>query len=441
MSTPPRLHIVHCIDTEGPLTEDLRDTFSRLRSIFGIDVEPTPLNLEKLQKKQINLNGSEEDVARVVAPECLAYNESWSDIRDMLTDALCDNFRNRMVDSRGNGWVYSWHCMDHAGYSDNPRRKDTGYGNVFRFYRDILEEFHCEFDEINWHFHPLSFSRNPLQCATSYVNSYDVLNQILCRRMIDENWFPVTNRPGFHTERPDIHAFLEQWIPFDYANQYYEGSDDGQPDLVGGRFGDWRRAPATWRGYQPSHDDYQTPGMCRRWVFRCLNVGTRFNTATHEHLAQAFREADDQGSAIFAVANHDYRDIRPDVEYVRKMIAEVHPGFPGVDICFSGATAAARSVTNGRTNRLEQDLELQTTYESPRFVVKVTQGAIFGPQPYLAIKTRDGIYYHDNFDVHKPGEIWTYTFDDHTLPANALDVVVAGAASPSGSTRVSRVKF
>ena len=255
----PVLHVVHCIDTEGPLVEDLQATFNRLASIFGLQLPATRENLELLQRQQIPLDGREAEVARVVAPGLLRYNESWADIDRMLDEALSPGFRESMRDDDGRGWVYSWHCMDHAGYRSNPRQKDTSHGSIFRHYRERLARTSAR-DELNWHFHPLSFSRNPLQCATNYVNSYEVLNDVLCRRVIEDGWFPVANRPGFHTERPDIHLFLEQWIPFDYANQSWEAGDDGQPDLVQGRFGDWRRAPQSWRGYQPAHDDYQVAG-------------------------------------------------------------------------------------------------------------------------------------------------------------------------------------
>jgi len=239
------LHVVHCIDTEGPLTEDIVATFERLKDIFSIDLIPSAANLKALQNREIDLGGLEDEVARVVAPHLLNYNNSWKDIQRMLEEAMSSEYRNRVLDDNGKGWVYSWHCMDHAGYSDNPRRKDLGFGNVFRFYKQMLIETDSHQDELNWHFHPLSFSRNPLQCASSYVNSFDVLMPILCRRLIEEKWYPLANRPGFHTERPDSHLFLEQWIPFDYANQYYE-RDDGQPDLVKGRFGDWRRSSPSW---------------------------------------------------------------------------------------------------------------------------------------------------------------------------------------------------
>ena len=117
----PVLQIVHCIDTEGPLQEPLDATFERLKSIFGIDLAPSADTLRKLQQRQIDLGGLEAEVAQVVRPELLAYNNDWAAIRDMLDDAMSPGFRQRMTDDSGGGWVYSWHVMDHVGYASNPR--------------------------------------------------------------------------------------------------------------------------------------------------------------------------------------------------------------------------------------------------------------------------------------------------------------------------------
>ena len=194
------LHVVHCIDAEGPLTETLAATFERLESVFGLQFSPTLENLHKLQSCEIDLGGTEDAVARMVAPELLAYNSSWERVREMLLGLLHENFRNRQVDDFGRGWVYSWHCVDHMNYLNNPRHKDVGYGNVFRFYRSILDETNNTWDELNWHFHPVSVNGGPISSATSYLNSYSVLTEILCRRILEDGWFPVVNRPGFHAE-------------------------------------------------------------------------------------------------------------------------------------------------------------------------------------------------------------------------------------------------
>ena len=35
------LHIVHCVDTEGPLNETIESTFKRLKDIFNVDITCT----------------------------------------------------------------------------------------------------------------------------------------------------------------------------------------------------------------------------------------------------------------------------------------------------------------------------------------------------------------------------------------------------------------
>ncbi|SBW09736.1 conserved hypothetical protein [uncultured Alphaproteobacteria bacterium] len=431
------LHVVHCIDTEGPLTETLEASFERLRGNFGIDLPPDADTLARLQRREIPLDGREEAVARMLAPELLAYNSSWQEIDAMLVELLSPAFRDRMRGDDGKGWVYSWHCMDHMRYGENPRHKDVGYGNVFRFYRAALRRHGVGQDEINWHFHPLSLTRNPLHAATSFANSQDVLLEIIARRILEDAWFPVVNRPGFHAERPDSHLFLEQWLPFDYANQAHENETD-QPDLSGGRFGDWRRAPRSWRGYRPSHDDHQVPGDCRRWIFRCLNVGTRFRALTADHVREAFREAGETGTAILAFADHDYRDIRRDVAAVRALLAAVRSEFPGVELRFSGAEAAARDLL-GIADHPAPRLSLRI--EDNRAVVRVEAGAIFGPQPFLALRSRDGRTLHDNLDVQEPGRLWTYCLDDQTLPPEALAAIGVGTAGRWGGFATAKLEM
>jgi len=426
------LYVVHCVDTEGPLHETLDATFERLESIFGVTLKPTKENLALLQNKKIDLAGQEDAVAKCLAPELLKYNRNWQDLEQMLDELLSCSFRIEYPDDFGNGWVYSWHCMDHIGYFDNPRHKDVGYGNVFRFYRSKLIESGSTRDELNWHFHPLSLTRNPLHAATSYVNNYDVLIQILCRRILEDNWFPVVNRPGFHSERPDSNAFLEQWIPFDYANQVCNEQQE-QPDSTGGRFGDWSRAPHSWRGYHPSHDDYQVEGDCRRLIFRCLNVGTRLRSLTQGHVRQAFTEARTTGTAILSFADHDYRDMRSDVNNVRSMLCEIRKEYSDVLLKYVGAEEAAISVME-YSNKPSPRLGLELI--NNKLIVKVLEGEIFGPQPFLAIKTKESHYYHDNFDVIEAKRKWCYVFDDQTLPITNLSKVGIGTAGRYGGKNV-----
>jgi hypothetical protein len=431
------LYVVHCVDTEGPLDETLDATFGRLESLFGISLPATRDNLLKIQGMQIDFQGNEQAIANCFAPELLKYNTNWSEIGAMLKEILSPKFRFGLPDSYGNGWIYSWHCMDHIGFTDNPRNKDYGYGKIFRYYKSKLEESGSSSDEINWHFHPLSITRNPTHAATSYVNSYDVLMEIMCRRIIEDDWFPVVHRPGFHSERPDSHAFLEQWIPFDYANQFCE-QDQNQPDTAEGRFGDWRRAPKTWRGYHPSHDDYQIAGNCRRTIFRCLNVGTRMRLLMEADVRDAFLEAQAQGSAILAFANHDWRDMKPDIEYVQEHLRKIKADFPEVLIRYAGAEEAATAMI---TQEISSPLELGLELIGNQIYVEVLKGKIFGPQPFLAIQSKSGEFFHDNFDIIDSLTRWTYRLDEQTLSMDNIETIGVGAAGRHGTYSVKKIRF
>jgi hypothetical protein len=431
------LYVVHCVDTEGPLDETLDATFGRLESLFGISLPATRDNLLKIQRMEIDFQGNEQVIAECFAPELLKYNSNWSEIDAMLKEILTEEFRLAIPDSFGSGWIYSWHCMDHMGFTENPRNKDYGYGRIFRFYKSKLQETGSASDEINWHFHPLSITRNPTHAATSYVNNYDVLIEIFCKRILEDKWFPVVNRPGFHSERPDSHLFLEQWIPFDYANQFCEESQD-QPDTSNGRFGDWRRAPSTWRGYNPSHDDYQIPGSCRRIIFRCLNVGTRMRLLTEKEVAEAFLEAQSQGNAILAFANHDWRDMRPDINYVTEMLRRVSKRFPDVKIRYSGAEEAAVML---RGYDQKDAVKLEINLLGNTLIVECTQGEIFGSQPFLALQSRAGQYFHDNLDVIEPRKKWGYVFDEQTISLGGISQIGVGTAGLYGNFSVACIRL
>jgi len=430
------LYVVHCIDTEGPLTEDIVDTFNRIKSIYNLDLEPTKKNLSLLQNKKININGLEDAVAETLKPSLLEYNNNWDQIDKMLNTCLSKNFREKMLDDFGSGWIYSWHCMDHINYKENPRQKDIGYGKIFNFYKEKLIKTKSLNDEINWHFHPRAINDDDLSCGTSYTNSYSSLNYLLCRRVIDDKWFPVVNRPGFHSERQDSHLFLEQWIPFDYANQSNDEINN-QVDLNNHRFGDWNRASRSWRGYHPSHNDYQLKGECNRKIFRCLNVGTRFNNININHIDEAFKETEKYGKSILSFCNHDYRDISKDVEYMRNLLQIKKKEFPDIKLKFAGAQEAAIKLNGKISIRPEIKIEIKDNC----LHINLVKGKIFGPQPFLALKHKSGNYYHDNLDIVLPEKSWSYIFDSQSFNLNELDSVGVGSAGNNGLYSVEVIKL
>jgi hypothetical protein len=433
------VYIVHCIDTEGPLHESVEVTFERLRAIFHLELEPSADLLCRLQAGKVNLGGLEAAVQKVVDPHLLAYNDTWDKVDAMLAELTSESFRSKVLDSAGAGWIFNWFCVDHVDYDFNPRCRDIGYHKIFEHYRALKIATESSQDGLHFHYHPHSFSREAHRCATHWWSTSDSLHQILSRRVIDHQWFPAANRPGFHVIRPDSHWFLEQHIPFDFSNQAMVDNEvDGtQFGLLGGRFGDWRRAPATWEPYHPSTDDYQVPGNCRRWIARCLNIGTRYRLLDERDMRQAFKEASEGKPAILAVTNHDFRSMGPDINAFREMLIRVAADFPDVPYLFSEAVTAMRhALSLVPLPPCELEMKIQRVDDSTHVLRVQSTTPTFGPQPWLALKTVHGTYHFDNFDIETPFHAWQYVFDEETFSLSALEAIGVAANNAFGTTTV-----
>jgi len=423
------VYIVHAIDTEGPLYESLDATFERLNDIFDIEMKASYSNLEKLRKKEIYLNGLEDIVSQTVDSSVLKYNDSWDKIDFMHKKIMSNDFRTKLKDSFGNGWIYNWYCLDHVDFEINPRRRDIGYHNIHDRYLEFIDKYKSFDDDIQWHFHPMSTYKEAHRCASSYENSTH-LHQVLSRRIIDRNFFPSSFRAGFQVERPDSHWFLEQWIPFDCSNMAIENWEDidKQNDFKNGRSGDWRRAPSDWSIYHPDFYDYQKVGKCNRLIGRFLNINTRIANINQYEVDRAFERANNDKPTLLGITNHDFRDIGEEVEYVQSLIKESLKKFPDVQFKYSNTKDAFNSVANkNKYEKLELDVNLYKKNDTYYLEVKTIEGDVFGPQPYLAIKTRSGRYIHDNFDFGLDGKSWFYTFDFDTVHSD--DIVSVGVAA------------
>jgi hypothetical protein len=430
------LLVVHCVDAEGPLDETTYATFERLKYIFNIDVHPSRENFELLVGGGIETGNLELDneIQRTFGGDILNYNRDWQQVDQMLSQIFSDEFRFSQTDDFGNAWKISWFCLDHLNYLTNPRNKDMGHSKVMRHYKELIDKFPKFNDEIQWHFHPKSITKNSIAAATSYSNSMQEIIEIFSRKIIDDLWFPTCYRPGFHSERQDSNLFLEQWIPFDYGNQKYD-EETSASDMLFNRFGNWKHAPKTWRGYHPDAKHYDQEGGLNRIIFRCLNLGTRLRLLETGHIIEAMEEASAHGFAIVAFTDHDFRDIAPDIEKMRVMLEEAKAKFPNIRIRYCTAEEAAQRILG----KLKHSLELNIKLIGSQLVVSLEAGEIFGSQPFLAIKTKAGLYLHDNLDFDKSSNCWYYTFDDQTIALDEVSEVGVASAGRFGGYSVKKL--
>jgi hypothetical protein len=434
--------IVYCIDAEGPLYESLEATFERIAERFDIHLPPSQATLRKLQqgdfepKIREQIAGREAGLMNMISPTRLDFAADWKTLNERVARCFETEHRMLLPDSRGQGLVYSWFCVDRVGMDHNPRRRALGYHSIIENYLEWLRESPvASQDETYWHYHPISFFNEAHKCANNISHTNHHL-QVLCRRVIDLGFFPVAFRPGCDVERPDINLFLEQWIPFDYGNVGGEQTEaeQQQADLAGGRYGDWRRAPRTWGTYHPSINDYQIPGTLNRYMARCRYAEGRVNKITQPDIDAAFRQARDTGQALLSFMSHDNRHLAAESEQVLEMVAQAAKRHPETPFRYVNAREGIQIYERLDPNRRPR---LEVTVDGNMLVVR-TDDELWGAQPFLCFKTVTNQYFHDNFDKQS-GELFTYIFDDLTIDLAAIETIGVAANGKNGETEVRRL--
>lgn len=428
-----RVLLFHAVDAEGPLYESPAETVARVNRIAGLALPVEAGTLRALLAGDVDL-GAARDVAETVLRYSVFLSD-WSAVRSMLDRVMAQEFRNENADSDGGGWIFNWHVMDHVGYDVNPRRRDIGYHNIFDVYSELTAAAGCK-DELGFHFHPDHYYPHAHLCGTNFDTSRNLFS-ILSRRLVDRNWFPRSFRAGFHTERPDSHLFLEQWIPHDFSNQSIsqDSSTAGQLDLSDHRFGDWSRAPDRWGWYHPHHDDYQSVGQCRRRIFRCLNIGTRHRCITEREVERAFEQVNVEGrDVVLGVTNHDFRDMAQDIRWLKGTLdtATRRTGIMWRAASISDTFAPWGGLVVRCASSLHRSgalTRLSVEYDAD----------IFGPQPFMAVKLVNETYHHVNMDIVQPFRRFTYVFDDNTVPIERVQAIVVGTNDRHGNVVITRI--
>ena len=184
------VYVVHSVDAEGPLSESVSETFKRIAQLIGpINIEPTQENLNALQVKKISLpNELSQRVLfdRAFSPSVLHYMRDLPQVDQMLTRVMSKEFRQSILDDFGQPWIYSWHCLDHLDYQENPRGRLMGMHLIYDYYSKKIKEMKCD-DKIHWHFHPTHFLGKGHRSGTNYSQSKN-LYQILAQRVIDRRY-------------------------------------------------------------------------------------------------------------------------------------------------------------------------------------------------------------------------------------------------------------
>ena len=134
-----------------------------------------------------------------------------------------------------------------------------------------------------------------------------------------------------------------------------------------------------------------------------------------------------------AFADHDWRNMIPDVEDVYGMLLNASKQYPDVDWIHARADEAAKKTLNISTTALHLDVEIIHDENSVDQLRIHSSEDTFGPQPFFAIKMRGGRYVIDNLDFQVPKREWSYTFDANTVYLKDIEKIGVATNSVNGA--------
>jgi hypothetical protein len=180
-------------------------------------------------------------------------------------------------------------------------------------------------------------------------------------------------------------------------------------------------------------------------IGRALNVMNRIASINQDEVDKAFSKADkDNQSVLMGVTGHDFRNLEAEVDFVRNLIAVSSEKFPDVSFEYCTVKEAFRRAnwpegTNEEKLELGITLQPETKEDVPHITVKTIAGEVFGPQPFLSIKTKSRRFIHDNLDFTINKGEWGYAFHSDTLPLEDVEALSVAANDKYGNTAIAHL--
>ena len=157
----------------------------------------------------------------------------------------------------------------------------------------------------------------------------------------------------------------------------------------------------------------------------------RLREITQNEVNNAFLEAQNGSNVLLSFTNHDFRNMAPEVIKIMNFIRTASRKFPNVQFFFEEAADGFRKCLNIQKSKAKLSLDL-TKIHNQKWELKVqVSGDMFGPQPFLALKDKNGQYFWQNFDF-VDDKNWNYIFDEDNAPIDIIEKIGVACNSNSG---------
>jgi hypothetical protein len=129
--------------------------------------------------------------------------------------------------------------------------------------------------------------------------------------------------------------------------------------------------------------------------------------------------------------------MEPDIDAFRQLLNRVAADSPQTPFFYCEAVDAMQAALDlTPLPPCELDLAVHQIDERTHILTVSSATPTFGPQPWLALKTAEGTYHFDNFDIDTPFHRWQYVFDEDTFPLAAVNAIGVAANNAFGTTTV-----
>lgn len=304
--------------------------------------------------------------------------KNWKEVDYAMDKLFSDKFRNYKLDYFGNNFKIGWFFLTWTGFLTNPRSRDFGYHKVRDHY---IERWGSQLkkygDEHCWHYHLPDKTGIGNKWGLNWFETKEHIN-IISKQILDRKWFPVSYRAGgtFHSNESSL--WIDQWFPYDYSNR----APICYPGLV-----DWSSGFNFWDVYKPDIFDFRKDGNGRRFMARTLDLKTNVFQMNEKEITNAFDHAENFGSSILSVFDHDYRDIEHRIINFIDLIEKVSSKYKDVEFVFS--TPKEAIVSSQNIEKYPKSLKIEGAVYKDTLRIWTTS-PIFQNIPWIAIEDVDG---------------------------------------------------
>ena len=161
---------------------------------------------------------------------------------------------------------------------------------------------------------------------------------------------------------------------------------------------------------------------------------------------KAFDQAQKGLPTLVGLASHDFRDLSTEINEVRIMLSDICKKYPDIKFRFC---KAKEGFQNALSLNLDENLPLKLSIklnrnpknDFPNLEIRTLTGKVFGPQPFLAIETKNKQFYNDNLDFDVIDGNWFYAFHGDTIPITDVNRIGIAANDKYGRTFIEVIKI